>query len=116
MAQNIQDATSLPIKHVHAAVIASTYHYPTIFTEFHLFGVPLRWHACWKVPNERSSVQMVQVKTITGIVYHKLTVPMANHRMSAESTSIFVIPEKQMGSHRCAYILGRENFPILTSK
>ena len=99
MAQNIQDATSLPIEHVHASVIASAYHYPTIFT---LFGVPLHWRACWKVPNERSSVQMVQVKTITGIVYHKLTAPMANRRMSAESTSIFVIPEKQRGSHRCA--------------
>lgn len=50
--QDIQHVARLPVKYVHEPVVASPHHHSTIFTELYLFGVPLRWHARWKVANE----------------------------------------------------------------
>jgi hypothetical protein len=78
MMQNLHRFARLPIEHVNGTVVATTHYYFCVFAEGYLFWEEFVGGTSWEGADVGAIIELMQVKSIPGVIHHKLVAPSAD--------------------------------------
>ena len=72
MMKHIQWLPWLPIEYINCSMVTPSYNYPVSLSINHLLWVGFLWYTCWEISNEIPSLDIIQQKSISGVIDHIL--------------------------------------------